>query len=81
MTMQLTARVSALEAEVRDLRKVLSELIALMSSSSYPSPSPSSGNGAAHPNPQGPRQMCPKCGEKPAYKFHVDHCTGKKAAQ
>lgn len=24
------------------------------------------------------RKMCPKCGEKPAYHFHVKNCTGKK---
>lgn len=29
-------------------------------------------------NPNGPRQMCPKCHEKPNYHLHVINCKGKK---
>ena len=29
-------------------------------------------------NPQGPRKLCPVCGEVPAYYLHVKNCKGKK---
>jgi ribosomal protein S27AE len=27
------------------------------------------------------QKMCPKCGEKPAYHFHVVNCSGKEEKQ
>ena len=68
MSMQLTGRVSVLEAEVKALRETLSEVLA-----SLAEPEPKA-------NPQGPRQLCPKCGEKPAYHLHVVNCKGKRGA-
>lgn len=69
MSMQLTGRVSVLEAEVKALRETLAEVLAAMAGPHEPKA-----------NQQGPRQLCPKCGERPAYHFHVEHCKGKKGA-
>lgn len=67
MSIQLQHRVSALEAEVKALRQTLSDVLTAMAE-----PEPK--------NPNGPRQLCPKCGEKPAYHLHVVNCRGKKGA-
>lgn len=64
MSMQLQARVSALESEVRELRSTLKGLIEVMVE-----PEPKV-------NHNGPRAMCPKCGEKPNYHLHVINCKG-----
>lgn len=69
MSMALQARISALEADVRNLNARLDSMM-----------KPS---GEAKPkitNPNGPRTMCPKCGEKPAYYLHVKHCKGSQKA-
>lgn len=64
MSMQLTQRVSALEAEVKALRQTISDLIATMAEPENKA------------NPNGPRRMCPKCGVKPNYHLHVINCRG-----
>ena len=63
MSMQLTQRVSSLEARL----KALEETIREMAAPTQPE---------AKPNPNGPRAMCPKCGVKPNYHLHVVHCKG-----
>lgn len=68
MSMALQARVSSLEAEVKALREIVDIL-------SAPAPIKEQQN----KNPFGPRQLCPKCGEKPNYYLHVKHCKGKAA--
>lgn len=69
MSIQLTQRVSVLEAEVKALRQTLAEVLAVMAEPPEPKA-----------NQHGPRQLCPKCGEKPAYHLHVINCRGKKGA-
>ena len=69
MSMQLTGRVSVLEAEVKALRETLAEVLAAMAEPQE-----------QKANQQGPRTMCPKCGEKPAYHLHVVNCKGKRGA-
>jgi hypothetical protein len=64
MSMQLTGRVSELEAKVRSLEEVIRGLIETIAES------------APKPNVNGPRQMCPKCGVKPNYHLHVVNCKG-----
>lgn len=64
MSMQLQARVSALEAEVRQLRETLQSVLSVITE-----PEPKV-------NGNGPRTMCPKCGEKPNYHLHVINCKG-----
>lgn len=67
MSMALQSRVSVLEAEVKALREALAEVLAVMAEPPEPKA-----------NQHGPRQLCPKCGEKPAYHLHVVNCRGKK---
>jgi hypothetical protein len=67
MSMQLTQRVSTLEAEVKALREMVESLAAA------PAESPEQ---KQITNPNGPRRMCPKCGVKPNYHLHVLHCRG-----
>jgi len=68
MSMAMTNRIHALEQTVKELRDTVDRLVLVI------------GNGQDEkPNPNGPRQMCPKCGEKPNYHLHVLHCKGKKA--
>lgn len=69
MSLALQHRVSSLEAEVKALRETIDGLIAAITAEPE----------QKH-NPNGPRQMCPKCGEQPAYHFHVKHCQGKRPA-
>jgi len=71
MSMLLTNRVSALENTVKELRATIDGLIAVMSEPPESEPKA---------NPNGPRQLCPKCHEVPAYYLHVKHCRGKKQA-
>jgi hypothetical protein len=66
MSMQLQGRVSELEAKVRALEETVRWLIDAITA-----PPPV--------NPNGPRQMCPKCGVKPNYHLHVINCKGKVA--
>lgn len=65
MSLQLQARVSYLETEVRGLRETVAQLIAIIAEPPEP-----------QKNPNGPRKMCPKCGEQPNYHLHVIHCKG-----
>lgn len=71
MSIQLTARVAALEGEVKDLRSTLDGLLAVIME-----------RDSAKDHRNGPRQMCPKCNEKPNYHLHVINCKGptKKVA-
>lgn len=63
MSMALQARVAMLEAEVRALNSRIDAM--------------AKPNGEDHKtNPNGPRNMCPKCGVKLAYHLHVKHCKG-----
>lgn len=61
MSMALQARISALELKLKELSAAVEQL--------------TSAEPAKH-NPNGPRQMCPKCGEKPNYHLHVINCKG-----
>lgn len=64
MSMALQARLSALEADVRELH-------ARLDSMTKPNV-----DDKPKASPYGPRSMCPKCGIKPAYFLHTKHCKG-----
>lgn len=66
MSMAETARIRALELKTVELEN---RLAALEYAQSTPPEEQTS-----------ERKMCPKCGVKPAYHFHVLHCQGKVAA-
>lgn len=70
MSIQLQARLNALEAEVKSLRLAFDALLAAMTEQER--------KPAANAN--GPRQMCPHCGTKPAYYMHVRACRAKHGA-
>lgn len=65
MSILLQHRVSNLEAEVKALKEIVAALTAP----------------PERKNPNGPRQMCPKCGVEPNYHLHVKNCKGKKLEQ
>src|SRR5262245_46521762 len=91
MSLQLQARVHALEIENRRMRELIEEILGVMALQHVGVPEKGNGGashdpdtgdpsavakdsngkyGAAHPNPPptyAPRQMCPKCHEKPNY--------------
>ena len=67
MSMHLTGRVSVLEAEVKALRETLAQVLAQMAEPPEPKT-----------NQNGPRKMCPHCGEVPNYFLHTRSCKGKK---
>lgn len=67
MSIAMEGRVRVLEAEVKRLNEVLTGLLDVMSAQAE---AKTPGNG--------PRQMCPKCNEKPAYHLHVINCKGPK---
>lgn len=66
MSIQLTNRVSTLEAEVKALRETVDGLIEAMTQP------------PEQKNPNGPRTLCPKCGLVPNYFLHTRSCRGKK---
>lgn len=65
--MALQARISALEADVKNLHARLDSLT-----------KPNGESQLKATNPYGPRSLCPKCGVKPAYFLHVKHCKGSQ---
>jgi hypothetical protein len=69
MSMQLQVRVTTLENEVKVLRELVTGLIQSIEEGQPKKET-------LHLNPNGPRQMCPKCGVKPAYHLHVVNCKG-----
>lgn len=69
MSRELQNRVSSLEAEVKRLNEKIVSIVAALTE-----PEP-------RVNQQGPRAMCPHCGEKPAYHLHVINCPARKGAR
>lgn len=66
MSIALQARVTALEVEVRALKS----LVEAMQQAPAPTPEDVERKPIA--------KLCPKCGEQPAYFFHVKNCKGPK---
>lgn len=62
-------RIATLETEVASLREAIAGLVEAI------------GEQPAAKNSNGPRKMCPHCGEVPNYYLHTRSCKGKKQAQ
>jgi hypothetical protein len=62
-TLELSQRVKGLEAKVEHLEQMVAVMRQILDSNTL----------ASKPET---RKMCPKCGEKPNYFFHVKNCTG-----
>lgn len=80
MSIALQGQVAALQARVAELEKTVAGLLEIIVQSNEAEVLVSASPKPAPTNPNGPRQMCPKCHEKPNNHLHVRFCKGKASA-